>query len=106
MLVDMTQTIVAENTRIAQNQDEYQKRYDSLVERYEKSKSRYDEITYDIEQKQARQERLRQFEEILKSQDSIITEFDDALWSSMVEFITVGRDTKTVRFEDGTEITV
>ena len=106
VLVDMTQTIVAENARIAQNQDEYQKRYDSLAERYEKIKARYDKVTYDIEQKQAHAEKLRQFEEILKSQDGIITEFDGALWGSMVDFITVDRDKKTVTFKDGTEITV
>ena len=32
MLVEMTQSCVAENARVAQNQEEYQKRYDGLVE--------------------------------------------------------------------------
>lgn len=106
VLAEMTQSCVTENARIAQNQDEYQKRYNSLVERYEKAKSRYDDVTYEIEQKQAHSEKLRQFEEILKSQDGIITEFDDCLWGSLVDFITVGRNKKTVTFKDGTEITV
>ena len=35
VLVEMTQNIVAENARVAQNQDEYQKRYDGLVQRYD-----------------------------------------------------------------------
>lgn len=105
LIVEMTQSCVAENARRAQNQDEYQKRYDNLVERYEKAKSRYDEVTYDIEQKQAQSEKLRQYEETLKLQDGVINEFDDDLWCSMVDFITVGRDKKTVTFKDGTEIT-
>lgn len=42
--VEMTQSIVAENARIAQNQDEYQKRYNALVERYDAAKARYDEV--------------------------------------------------------------
>ena len=71
-----------------------------------KTKAQYDEVTYDIEQKQAQCERLRQFEEILKSQNDIITEFDNALWSSMVDFIMVSRDKKVVTFNDGTEVTV
>ena len=36
-----------ENARIAQDQGEYQKRYNSLVERYEKAKARFDELTVD-----------------------------------------------------------
>jgi len=32
VLVEMTHSCAAENARIAQNQDEYQERYDSLVE--------------------------------------------------------------------------
>ena len=106
VLVEMTQSCVTENARIAQNQDEYQKRYDSLVKRYEKVKKRFDEVVYAIEQKQAQSEKLRQFEETLKSQDEIITVFDDVLWGSMVDFIIVNRDKNTVTFKDGTEIVI
>ena len=42
--VEMTQNIVAENARMAQNQDEYNKKYSSLVERYNKLKEEYDSI--------------------------------------------------------------
>ena len=35
VFVEMTQNIVAENARVAQDQDEYQKRYDGLVQRYD-----------------------------------------------------------------------
>jgi hypothetical protein len=44
IVVELTQSCVAENARTAQNQEDYQKRYDGLVERYEKVKSRYDAI--------------------------------------------------------------
>ena len=36
----MTQNCIAENARITQDQVEYQKRYNGLVERYEKAKAR------------------------------------------------------------------
>jgi FtsZ-binding cell division protein ZapB len=45
VLVEMTQNCIAENARIAQDQREYQKRYNDLVERYEKAKARFDEVT-------------------------------------------------------------
>ena len=36
----LTQNCIAENARITQDQVEYQKRYNGLVERYEKAKAR------------------------------------------------------------------
>ena len=38
-------------------------------------------------------------------QDSIIREFDESLWGSLVDYVTVSRDKEiTVTFKDGTEI--
>ena len=46
VLVEMTQNCIAENARIAQDKGEYQKRYNWLVDRYEKGKSHsLDEVT-------------------------------------------------------------
>lgn len=104
VLVEMTQNIVAENAHVAQNQDEYQKRYDGLVQRYDTAKARYDEVVAAISAKEAQSERLADFIKVLKAQDGIISEFDGSLWGSMVEFVTVGRDKEiTVTFRDGTE---
>ena len=106
MLVEMTQSCVAENARVAQNQEEYQKRYDGLVDRYDKTKERYDELDYEIEQKKAQSEKMKIFIQTLKNMDGVITEFDDGLWGSLVDFITIGRKERTVTFKDGTAITV
>ena len=38
ILVEMTQSCISENARVAQNQEEYQKHYSELVKRYEKAK--------------------------------------------------------------------
>ena len=105
VLVEMTQNIVAENARVAQDQDEYQKRYDGLVKRYDEAKARYEEVVAAISAKEAQSERLANFIKTLKAQDGIITDFDGSLWGGMVEFVTVGRDKEiTVTFRDGTEI--
>ena len=58
VIVEMTQNIVTENARVAQDQDEYQKRYDGLVKRYDETKTRYDEVVAAISAKQAQSERL------------------------------------------------
>lgn len=103
--MEMTQNIVAENARVAQDQDEYQKRYDGLVQRYDTAKARYDEVVAAISAKEAQSERLANFIKVLKAQNGIISEFDGRLWGSMVEFVTVGRGKEImVTFRDGTEI--
>ena len=106
VLVEMTQNIVAENARVAQDQEEYQKRYDGLVQRYEATKKKYDELVERIEQKEARGERMRQFIKTLQKQEEIITEFDETLWGGMVYYVTIGKENRSVTFKDGTEITV
>jgi site-specific DNA recombinase len=79
VLVEMTQNIVAENARIAQDQDEYQKRYDGLVRRYDEAKARYDEVVTAISAKETQSERLAHFIKVLKAQDGVISEFDGSL---------------------------
>lgn len=107
IVVEMTQSIVEEKARIAQDQEGYQKRYNALVERYDKSKARYDEVTATISAKEAKSARLKNFIRTLKTQDGAIREFDSALWGSMVEYITVGRKKEiTVTFRNGAEIQV
>lgn len=106
VLLDMTQTAVAENARVVQDQVEYQKRYSGLVDRYETARSRYEEITRSIQQKQAQGERIHRFIETLKAQQNLITEFDEALWGCMVDFVTIGRTRRSITFRDGTEIEV
>lgn len=102
VLAGMVQSI-DENARIVQNQGEY----NGLVERYDTTKEQYDEVARAITEKEAQNERLAGFINILKAQDGIITEFDERLWSSMVDYITVGRNKEmVVTFQDGTEITV
>lgn len=79
VLMEMTQNIVSENARIAQDQDEYQKRYDGLVQRYDTAKDRYDELVAAISAKDAQSERLANFIKMLKAQDGTISEFDGNL---------------------------
>lgn len=103
--VEMTQNIVAENVREAQNQDEYNKRYNSLVERYEKLKKEYDNACAVISEKDAKYEQMGRFITVLNDQSEFISEFDEALWGSLVEKIVVkSKDDVMVVFKDGTEI--
>ena len=48
------QIAIAENSRVALDQDEYEKRYAELTARYEKSKAKYDDIAEQIESKKVK----------------------------------------------------
>ena len=50
---------------------------------------------------------MGRFITVLNGQSELITEFDEALWSSLVEKIVVkSKEEVTVVFKDGTEIKV
>ena len=105
VLVEMTQNCIAENARIAQDQGEYQTRYNGLVERYEKAKARFDEVTETIVERSAKGERLAGFIRTLEAQRESVAEFDERLWGAMVDYVTVGVDKRlTVMFRNGTGI--
>ena len=65
---------------MAQDQDDYNKRYNALVERYDRLKAQYDEVSTAISDNEARYEQMGRFITVLKDQEGVITEFDDALW--------------------------
>ena len=104
VLVEMTEKAVRENACIAQDQEEYQRHYNSLVERYDATKARFDKVTEAISAKESKAERLAMFERTLAAQGESVAEFDSQLWASMVECVTVEvNSSMTVVFRDGTE---
>lgn len=105
VLVDMVQGCIAENARIAQDQEAYQKRYNGLVAKYDAAKAKYDETVATITAKEAQSARLETFIKMLREREGTIEDFDESLWGSLVESVTVGRDkTMMVTFRDGSEI--
>lgn len=106
ILVDMIQNCVAENARIAIDQDKYQERYNGLVKRYEAAKAKHESICGEIGSRSARAQTLGQFLKRLKK-DGAVTEFDSVLWSDTVDFVTVdGKKQMVFTFKNGAEITV
>ncbi len=105
VLVDMVNNCIAENARIAQDQVAYQKRYEGLVEKYDAAKAKYDETVAAITAKEAQSARLEAFIKVMRERDGTIEDFDESLWGSMVESVTVGRDKEmAVTFRDGTAV--
>lgn len=89
MVAELIQQCVKENAHVALDQTEYQARYDGLVGRFEKTKARLDEVSSNIIEKQAEREKIEMFLTELERQDGIVTEFDENLWYSLLNYVTV-----------------
>lgn len=104
---ELIQKCVDENARTAISQDKYKKKYDALVKRFEKAKKRLQEIHDTKRDREARRLQTDHFMRELKKQESIITEFDEVLWYTLVDRITVYNETDIrFTFKDGTEYRV
>ncbi len=90
---------------MAQNQTEYNERYDALVSRYEETERRRDEVADRINQIMVRRRKLERFIESIKDLPELITEFDASLWAALVDSMTVyGKDRIVFRLTCGMEI--
>lgn len=106
LLADKVQQLIVENARVAQNQDDYDRNYNELVSRYEAAKKQYDKVCEAIQYRKVRSRQIDNFIKELREQ-KLIEKFDERLWGSLVDFITVySKDDIWVTFKDGTEIKV
>lgn len=107
IISEQMQIAIAENSRVALDQDEYEKRYAELTARYEKSKAKYDDIAEQIESKKAKRELFKGFIRTLEKQDGLTCEFDAGVWSSLVQEVVVkAKDDIRFIFKNGFEVRV
>lgn len=98
---------IQENAHVALDQAEYQARFDALSERLDRTKEQLDEVGNAITEKQAKREKIEMFISELKKQDEVVTRFDENLWYSLVDYVTVfSKEDVRFTFKDGTEIGV
>lgn len=104
MVAEQVNECINENARKVQNQDEYEIRYTSLVNRFNTTKTRLDEIKQTIIEKQSKHDEAQNFIKELEKQE-LMTEFDKNVWLSMVDFLTVNHDGKIeFTFFDGNQV--
>ena len=89
IIAEQMQTAIAENSRTAIDQNEYERRYADLTERYNTIKSEYDKISEQIESKKAQRELFKGFIQALEKQGTLIEKFDEGLWSSLMQEVVV-----------------
>lgn len=105
VVAGLTKKCIEENSTAAQDQEEYAARYNGYVDRYEKAKERYDALTALRQEKLSKAKAIDRFMATVSKRDGLLTEFDNRLWLSLVDYAEVHRDGMlTFHFFDGTEI--
>ena len=107
VVAELVKTCVRENASTAQSQEEYAKKYNGLLARYEKATARLAEVSAEKERKRNQDREIRLFIEALKKQPLVLEEWDERLWIAIVDRATVFRDGRIVfKFKCGSEIEV
>ena len=97
--------LIAQNARVAQNQTEYNERYDALVSRYEETERKRDEMADWINKIMVRRRKIERFIESVKGLPELYTEFDAGQWAALVDSMTVhAKDRITFTLTCGMEI--
>lgn len=105
IIAELTRKCIETNSSVAQDQKEFNDRYNAYVEKYETLKKRHNALAAKRESRKEKAKAIDRFVQTVKSRDGLLTEFDPHLWMMTVEKVTITEDGKMrFRFFDGTEI--
>ena len=105
VVVGLVENCVKENACRVLGQEEYNTRYNSLVERYNALDEKHKKLLSEKEKKAAKVETIKAYLQMLENTEEVLSEFDDKLWIMTVEHAIAKSDgTITFVFKDGTEI--
>ena len=106
-VAEMVKRIVAENQTAAADQEEYQRRRNELVARYESAKEGYGKASDEISERQRKRKVYMRFIGGLQRLDGFCEEFDEELWTSLLDHATVyTKDDIRFTFKVGDEVKV
>lgn len=104
IVAGLIEKCISENSRKAQDQKAYEKRYQKLADRYEKAREKSETLTVQLAETQRR---LREIDRFIKGLEDayIIESFDETMWRTLIQQVTVyAKDDIHYIFKDGQEI--
>ena len=107
VVAELTKRCIEENSTTAQDQAAYLERYNGLAERYEIAKAKLEKLRAVKAKREAKAEDIGGFMFELAEYGEPITEFDDRLWLTVIDIVTVHRGGRlTFKFQTGHNVTV
>ena len=97
VLAEMVQAAINENSHVALDQTEYQKRYDDLATRYDGVKTEHDKAAGQIADMTSTKTAAQQFVSTLPGLPQKVTAFNPETWGKLLDHGTVYAD-GSIRF--------
>lgn len=99
--------LVSENALIRQDQDKYLDKYNQLSSKYDGIVQEIESLELERLKKSKRNKELQVFMGLLNKQEGLLKDFDELLWETMVESITINKDKEvTLIFKNGLVATI
>lgn len=99
--------MIKDNTSRIQNQDEYIKRYNGHLEKFQTLKEQLDEALIEREMRIQKAEAMKSFVKEIDDKQDFIQAFDPVLWNTMLNEAVVNKDnTVKFRFKNERVITI
>ena len=99
--------VVSQNASAALDQAEYNRKYDSLTERFHKAADRVKKIDAECARRKGQRREIETFRDAVLANDKPVTVFSTELWNATIDRMTVNLDGSVkMAFRNGIEITV
>lgn len=107
VLVGLVNKMINDNSKVAQSQDDYETKYESLRSKYNKVAAKIETLKQSKLYKLGQSKLLKAFLTELESAETTLNKWSDDIWIMMIESGVVHKDKSiTFKFYNGTEITV
>lgn len=107
VLIELLRKYIDKNAHLVINQEEYESRYNELANKYEEIKIRIEEVKTRIFNQKIKYDNVIKFIGNLKECYYLITEFDEELFSSVVDKVIVSSSWESIfKFKDSTKVNV
>ncbi len=107
VIMGLIHKAIDDNAQQAQNQEEYERKYTGYCERYEAARQRLVEIEELRLERTAKRMKITMFLDTLACCEELVTEYDEELWYSTVDFVTVMEDgSMAFTFRDGRQVVI
>ncbi|MDY5646504.1 MAG: hypothetical protein SPF22_05805, partial [Candidatus Onthovivens sp.] len=102
IVAGLVEKLVQENASMIQDQDDYETRYQSLTERYDKAKDELETANNELLLKKARQKNLQAIVSKMDELDTVLLEWSDEIWLMLIEEAVAHENgTLTFKFKNG-----
>lgn len=102
---ELIRKCIEENAHVSIRPETYQDRYHSLNERYKAVREKLNAVEREISDRTVKRKRMETFLKQLSRSNELLTEFDEGLWNTMLDSLTVYSYDKVVfQFRDGSKV--